>query len=78
MLFDDAYIVFLGIKHSGRAMLKNPGGPSGSIVVISSQLGLEGAYLDSSYSYTHLYPGAAGLSAYSASKVSTELGVTRS
>lgn len=45
--------VFLGIKHSGRAMMKNPGGPSGSIVVVSSQLGLE---------------GAPGLSAYSASK----------
>ncbi|KAF9466900.1 short-chain dehydrogenase/reductase SDR [Collybia nuda] len=45
--------VFLGIKHSGKAMLKNPGGASGSIVVVSSQLGLE---------------GAPGLSAYSASK----------
>ncbi|KAF9009988.1 hypothetical protein BDQ17DRAFT_1347296 [Cyathus striatus] len=45
--------VFLGIKHSGRTMMKNPGGPSGSIVITSSQLGLE---------------AAPGLAAYSTSK----------
>ncbi|TFK38146.1 hypothetical protein BDQ12DRAFT_735743 [Crucibulum laeve] len=49
----NAGILFLGIKHAGRAMKDNPEGSSGSIVVISSQLGLE---------------GAPGLSAYSASK----------
>ncbi|KAF8874131.1 hypothetical protein BD779DRAFT_1567623 [Infundibulicybe gibba] len=45
--------VFLGIKHSARAMLRNTERDKGAIVVISSQLGLE---------------GAPGLAAYSASK----------
>ncbi|BGP47385.1 hypothetical protein JCM10450v2_003237 [Rhodotorula kratochvilovae] len=46
--------VFLGVKHSLKAMLASPSGGDGcSVVIISSQLGLDG------------YPGAA---AYSASK----------
>jgi NAD(P)-dependent dehydrogenase (short-subunit alcohol dehydrogenase family) len=45
-ILHNAHLVFLGIKHSGRAMMKNPGGASGSIVVVSSQLGLQGTYVD--------------------------------
>ena len=33
---------FLGLKASARAMLENPSGKGGSIVLCSSQLGLDG------------------------------------
>lgn len=54
-------------------MVKNPGGASGSIVVVSSQLGLEGKNFKFFLEIPLIISlGAPGLSAYSASKVTTE------
>jgi NAD(P)-dependent dehydrogenase (short-subunit alcohol dehydrogenase family) len=42
--------VFLGCKHGVRAMKANPGGPSGSIINLSSVVGLRGQLGGASYS----------------------------
>jgi 3(or 17)beta-hydroxysteroid dehydrogenase len=42
--------VFLGCKHGVRAMKSNPGGPSGSIINLSSVVGLRGQIGGSAYS----------------------------
>ena len=42
--------VFLGCKHALRAMKANPGGPSGSIINLSSVVGLRGQIGGASYS----------------------------
>lgn len=71
-------VAFLGLKHAGKAMTGNAnGGKGGSIILISSQLGLDGTFRRHHRSipffaetlFSRLCLGVPNAGAYSASKV---------